>query len=363
MRKLNLTYAAVLILLLAFSAFFLGWKSDKITSYNFEIGQKVNKPSDANNTNIPVDNNQSSSSMENPSWQKSPLSGKACADAERRPIAVVLAGDDITRPLSGLAEADIIIEIPVITDGINRLVTFYVCGNPSEIGSIRSARHDFIPLTMGMDAILAHWGGSHFALDKLRAGMMDNIDALPNPYSAFWRKSGVPAPHNGFTSIEKLLNAAKNLGYRLENNFAGYLFYNESEISFLQEEKSLTIGYPGPFNVEYRYQPKDGTYLRFRGSQPEIDKLSGGQIQAKNVVIMKASSRQIEGQYNDVAIEGEGKAEIYQAGSVVKGVWRKDKSKSSSKLYFFNREGLEVKFVPGQIWIEIVGPEQKVEWK
>ncbi|MBU3924750.1 DUF3048 domain-containing protein, partial [Patescibacteria group bacterium] len=102
-----------------------------------------------------------------------PYGQESCQNSTRRSIAVMLAIDAITRPLSGISEADIVFEMPVITDSITRLMAVFGCIIPTEIGSIRSARHDFIDLAKSVDAIFVHWGGSHFALDKLKTGAID----------------------------------------------------------------------------------------------------------------------------------------------------------------------------------------------
>ena len=293
----------------------------------------------------------------------SPISGLECENAGRRPMAVMMAGDTEAYPLSGLSEADLVVEMPVVTGGITRMMAVYVCGEPEIIGSLRSARHDFIPLAMGFDAIFAHWGGSHFALDKLNAGIMDNIDAIVDYHSAYYRQPGIARPHNGFTSMERLFNAAEKFGYRLENNFEGYPHYAAENFNGSAKDGVLKINYPYSWNVEYRYQAEDNSYLRWRGNKKEIDKNNSEQIKAKNIVVMYAASRQIEGQYNDVDVEGEGKAFVYNNGEEISGRWKKDKNNKNSKLYFYDDNGGEIKFVPGQIWVEIVEPNQKVDWK
>ena len=278
---------------------------------------------------------------------------------------MVLAEDPVTRPLAGLSQADLVFEMPVITNSITRMIAVYVCYSPKEIGSLRSARHDFIPLMMGLDAVLAHWGGSHFAQDELNAGIMDNIDALKNPYNAFFQKKTIRQPHNGFTSMERLINSAKKLGYRMENRFEGYphMTISQAEQIHSQQEKILRIGYSYPYNVSYQYDPATNSYLRWRTNKAEIDKNNGQQIRAKNVVIMRAFSRQIQGpDYNDLDIEGKGDCQVYQNGLVIPCTWQKSKSDPSSKLYFLDENNQEILFVPGQIWIEIVEPHQKVSW-
>jgi hypothetical protein len=249
----------------------------------------------------------------------------------------------------------------VVEDSITRLMAVYVCGNPKELGSIRSARHSFIPLAMGIDAIYAHWGGSHFALDKLNAGIMDNLDALKNPFGAFYRTTNIAAPHNGFSSMERLVNSAAKLGYRLKNGFEGYKHLPVAgDKRQSAGEQIIKIGYVSPYNVEYRYDPLKNSYLRWRGGMPEMDKTSGQQVEAKNVVIMRAASEELEGQYNQVEVEGEGKATIYCNGEAINGSWRKDKKDRKSKLYFFDDKGNEIEFAPGQIWVEIIEPEKSV---
>lgn len=297
-----------------------------------------------------------------PKMEKSPLSGLHCENAKGRPIAAMLGSDEIGRPLSGLAQADMVFEMPVISGGINRLMAVYLCEKPTEIGSIRSARHDFIPLAKGVDAILAHWGGSHFALDKLDNGVMDNLDALKNPSDAFWRKTGVVAPFNGFSSFLELENAAEKLGYRQSGKFEGYL-HLENFSSAATSTKVLTVGYPGQFKVSYQYNPATNNYARFRNNLKEMDKNTKTQVFASNVVLMTAFSRQIEGQYNDVDVEGQGNAVVYRNGEEINGTWKKDAKNQTGKLFFYNEKGEEIKFAPGQIWVEVIEPGTGVTYE
>ncbi|MDD5589669.1 MAG: DUF3048 domain-containing protein [Candidatus Portnoybacteria bacterium] len=294
----------------------------------------------------------------------SPLSGLVCKNADRRPIAVMLSGDAVTRPLSGIGEADMVFEMAVTEGGITRLMAIFVCNEPTRLGSVRSARHDFIPLALGLDAVYAHWGGSHFALDKLKTGIIDNLDALPNPFNAFYRQSGIAAPHNGFTSTTRILAAIEKMDWRQETNFSGYPHLSNEEISSHGSEKMiLTVNYPSPFKVSYEYDPVVNSYFRYRDNLKEIDKNTGKQVEAKNVIIMRALSQPLEDQYNDVQVEGEGKAEFYLNGRFETGKWVKDRKDQKSKLFFYNEKDKEIKFVPGAVWIQIVGPEAKVGWQ
>lgn len=356
MRKVLII--AIIFIAIGFAFWF--YKSERTISINKSV----------------IDETQISSRDDDENMDSGPqnnLTGIQCESYDKRPFAVMYAGDAIARPLSGIASADLVVEAQVISGSITRMMALFVCDSPVQVGSIRSARHDFIPLAQGFDAIYVHWGGSHFALDALRKKVIDNIDALINPYDVFYRDESISAPHNGFTSMDRMVNAAEKLGYRTKSDFEGYSFYLKNEIrdelakddSCASHKKfcTLTIPYAGSFRVLYDYDFEKNSYSRYRGGRAEVDKLDGRQVEIKNVVAMIAPSRQIEGQYNDIDAEGEGGATIYQNGREIKGYWQKDEINKKSKLKFLDESGQEIRFVPGRIWIEVLDPNEKATWK
>lgn len=360
--KKNILIVLVILILIVVAAWFYQGSDRILIEKSFINGSSV--------ISLPGSDKKEGSTQ---TGKQNNISGLSCDRYDRRPFAVMYAGDAIARPLSGIASADLVVEAQVITGSITRMMAVFSCGSPEQIGSIRSARHDFIPLAQGFDAIYVHWGGSHFALEKLKQKVVDNIDALTNPHNVFYRDESIPAPHNGFTSTERVLNTAEKLGYRSKNKFEGYLFQNEEDVknnmdtddSCAKQKRycTLDIYYSGVYKVSYNYDFRENGYQRYRGGKVEVDKLGDVKVQAKNIVVMVADSRQIEGQYNDIDVEGEGKVMIYQNGKEIKGSWKKDELNKQSKLAFFDESGGEIKFVPGQIWIEIVDPTQKVVWK
>ncbi|MFB6225176.1 MAG: DUF3048 domain-containing protein, partial [Candidatus Paceibacteria bacterium] len=124
----------------------------------------------------------------------SPLSGKQCKRHNARPFAVMLASDASARPLSGINKAEVVIEMPVLTGSVTRLMGVFVCNTPSEVGSVRSARHDYISWARAFNAVLLHWGGSQMAKNELKTGRKfdgrqigkhPHIDALSNQHAYF----------------------------------------------------------------------------------------------------------------------------------------------------------------------------------
>lgn len=355
-RKIKIIIIAAILLALAFFAY---------KTYSQKNNFEFKNPADFLNNAIFKNDDQDQENQENKSEEDKAFLPEKCENPAQRAIAVMIASDRQTRPLSGLSDADMVFEMPVVTDSITRLMAVYRCSFPNEIGSVRSARHDFIDLALAVDAIYAHWGGSHYALDRLKTGVVNELDALRNPYDVFYRKKGIYAPHNGFTSGERLINASQKLGFRMENNFSGYPQESAENTKPKLESDGfkLAIGFPGEFRVEYQYDAKNNSYLRWRGGTKEIDRNNNQQVMVKNIVAMFAESRQIEGQYNDMKLDGQGKAEFYKNGEKIEGIWKRDASGKDPKLYFLDNFGAETKFVQGNIWVEVVQTNQKVEWK
>lgn len=319
----------------------------------------------------------------------SPLTGVACDNWNRRPLAVMQPGDVEARPPSGFSQADMVFEMPVITASITRLMAVYGCNTPPAVGSMRSARHDFIHLAKGLGAIFVSWGRSESHSDSDPVGLakgildrheIDNINcngdagtsANACSVNPCYRKDGFArGVDSGYSDPAKLFTCAKDdLKYSQDWNFSGYAHQAEVPIDQRGENKRLRVAYAGAYEVEYQYNRDDNDYERFWGNQPAVDRNNNERIKPKNVAVLIAQSEQIEGQYNNVQLgdpwydhTDSGDAYYYMNGQEIKGTWKKDKSKIDSKLQFLDADGNDIKFVPGQIWVNILEPGQGLSWK
>ena len=287
----------------------------------------------------------------------SSIAGLNCETAQRRPVAVMLASDPEARPLSGIGQADAVIEMPVTPNGVTRYMAIYQCQTPKEIGSVRSAREDFVPFAAGFSTIYAHWGGEHGVLAKLDSHVTDNINALQFDGSIFYRKSGVKPPHNGFTTLDLLSQQSKKFYYSLTKDFIGYPHTDSQPAKNISNvATSLTLNYLYPDNVVWTYDQNKNLYNRARGGAPEIDKNTGLQVTASVLAVIHTTSHiLVQGdQYIVVKTTGTGPADVYQNGIKITGIWQKDPARLDSKLFFYDSSGNEIKFAPGQLWIEIV---------
>ncbi len=276
-----------------------------------------------------------------------------CLHVSRRPIAVMMAGDPVTRPLAGIGQADIVFEMPVTPGGVTRMMAVFHCQTPTLIGSIRSARKDFISLAASLGAVYAHWGGEKDALASLNAGIIDNIDALKYEGTTFYRKGKLKPPHNGFSDLNKLIDRAQQLHYSLESTMTDYprtTVMPARSISNIADTAS--IGYVAPYDVLWRYDAQVQSYVRVRNGQPEMDATTNQPVTAATVAVMQTIAHPLNEFYQDVEVVGQGPATIYQQGVSTSAVWKK--STATSRLEFVDQTGKTIEFAPGVIWIEIV---------
>ncbi|HCP08791.1 MAG TPA: hypothetical protein DIT25_03280 [Candidatus Moranbacteria bacterium] len=330
----------------------------------------------------------------------SPISGLACENWKKRPVAVMQPSDMQARPAAGFSEADMVIEMPAFTASVTRLMGVYICDLPKEIGAIRSSRHDYIALAKGLDAIFIHWGGSHFALDLLKEKVIDRVECMSGNYCERWPVTGkMRMEDTGHITKENVLKAIADYGFRTEGKFSGYAHQAEAPLEKRPEGGNLRVAFAKPYDVEYDYDKATNTYLRTWGGEPDIDRNNNVRIAPKNIVVMfaessqimaaedylgkglqdpwknvepikKTGSQSISGRYNNVQIgdpwydsSDSGEAHYYLNGQAFSGTWKKDRSRIDSKLMFYDNSGKEMMFVPGQIWVEILEPGQTLRWE
>ena len=285
----------------------------------------------------------------------SSISGQECENAGARPFAVMVSSDAEARPLSGIGNADMVFEMPVVENGFTRMMAVFQCGQPKEIGSVRSSRLDFVPLALGLNVIYAHFGGEHEVLEELNTGVIDNVDGLKYDGTIYYRKKGIPMPHNAFTNFDLLTEIARKLNYNLEEakigpdaDGRGYPHDKNDKSQGIEQPPSI---FNENFRVEWTYNENANAYFRARSGKAEMDKNTNKQVEAKNVVIMETTWSPINKDYIRVKTVGSGNITVYKNGQKISGSWQKKDDKS--KLYFHDQEGKEIKFVPGSVWVEI----------
>jgi len=286
----------------------------------------------------------------------SSLTGQPCENAENRPIAVMFASDPEARPLSGIGAADMVFEMPVTPNGITRMMAVFQCREPKEVGSIRSARGPFIPLAQGLGTVLVHWGGERDALEQLDNHIIDNVDGLKyDGTETFYRKSSIPRPHNGFSTLSLVRDRADMLGYASASALLPYPHTSPTPERNLGSLVTVaSVAWPQGMDVAFRYDNVTNTYARWRGGTPEIDATTGAQVRASVVVVMHTDATFIYDQYISMRMTGQGTAEIYQNGRRTSALWKKPTARDM--VTFVDNKERPIPFVPGPVWVEITAP-------
>lgn len=392
-NKQKVLVAGIAILVAGLLSYFFFFRGDAQTKKAAEVKKQIENSAENQTPLNPAD--------------LSPIAGLPCANKDIRPIAVMQPADKSARPDAGFSEADMMFEMLAFSTNTTRLMGVYQCAIPNEIGSIRSARHDYIPLAQGVGAIFVHWGYSHFAEVLLKEKkVVDNIDCLTTSYCSRWPRTGTMSLEDtGHITKDKIEEAEKNFGYSTKSTFAGYPHQAEAMMDQRPEGGHLRIAYPNPNDADYDYDKTTNSFLRTWNGVPDIDKNNNKRVAPKNIVVMTADTEMITlenqafytangvqnpwdlipeadragingipgapnfGRYNNVQIgdpwfdiKDSGEAYFYMNGRETKGTWKKDRKKIDSKLTFLDESGVEIKFVPGQIWVTVMAPGQGRKW-
>lgn len=282
--------------------------------------------------------------------------------AQKRALGVMIAGDTITRPQSGLGLADIVVEMEAAM-GITRYLAIFQSVYPEEIGSIRSARNDYIDLAAGFDAPLVHWGGEKKALDRLANSTTDEIDQFANG-DLFYRKLEIPAPHNGFTSAELMEQGLERYNYQRTPRFDVWTFKTDAPESERPDGGSLKIVYGNlNFDVVYEYNSITNRYERYQGGEPHKDALTNQIIAPKNVLVVRADhfTYSAAGGYLQFDFVSGGDCSMFQNGEEISCTWDKG-GNENNPLTIQDTSGRPLDFVVGKTWIEVVLPTAEVDW-
>lgn len=330
-----------------------------------------------------------------PAPYTAPLTGLAVeAPVTQRPLAVMINNAPAARPQSGLSQADIIYEV-LAEGGITRLIgIFQSQAGIEKIGPIRSIRPYLIRLGESYGGVLVHAGGSPEAYSIIQKQGKQDLDEIGNAGAFFWRSKDRKAPHNLYSSDEKLRQAAAKMGYDQQVQVPQYSFLAEEPAGGTRgtdgtEGTNSTDGTPSSggtadgteganaaseagsqtgasgeaagkvditfllnsYVVSYEYDEDLNTYKRSINGSPHVDLNNNEQLEAANVIVLGADHKVLDdiGRLA-VDIEAGGEAMLFQRGEVIRGQW----VRAANDAIRFVKDGAEVALVPGTTYFNIV---------
>ncbi|PJE75752.1 hypothetical protein COV04_03250 [Candidatus Uhrbacteria bacterium CG10_big_fil_rev_8_21_14_0_10_48_11] len=293
---------------------------------------------------------------------RSSLIGEYIAEmsAARRPFAVMLDDFPSARPESGVSNADWVWET-LVEGGVTRVMAVFQSADSATIGPVRSAREYFLPLASELNAIYVHSGGSPAALQQLATTkMLTNADEFANG-SAFYRRANLVAPHNLFTSIEKLTTLSLAKKWNTPAEVSARQFSDDVPAGG-EAAKTATIDFSLPsYRVTWRWDDVHGRYLRFVGGVEATDRENANKVGAATVVVeltkVAPAPRVNVPAAVSVSTVGEGDAWFFRNGKAFTGRWQK--KSASSATAFLDANGQPFTFARGSVWVEVASASRK----
>lgn len=281
-----------------------------------------------------------------------------------RPYAVMIDNEGTkSLPQGGIYLAQVVYEI-VVEGGETRLMPVFWDKNPTMIGPVRSSRHYFLDYAMEHDAIYVHFGYSPMAMNDIKKYKINNINGVANGGEVFWdltkdRRNW----QDSYTSMEKVKGYVGRVKYRTETD-KGLVFKfsdKDSELPGDSKAVNINIKYTSGYTCSFKYDADKKLYLRYRKGDAHMERLTGEQFTAKNIIIQRVSNHLIKGDdagRQEVNTVGSGDGYYISNGKCVEIKWSKKSRTEQTKYTDVN--GNDIILNPGQAWVQITPKSGKV---
>jgi hypothetical protein len=272
---------------------------------------------------------------------------------EALPVFAVTVENQVdARPLSGISKAQVVFEFPV-EGGITRFLALYDASTTVvEIGPVRSARPYFVEMARAWNASYFHVGGSPQALEQLKTWGSSLLDADEYRFaSSFRRSSSRAAPHNVYTSDEKMNALVVAKGFSSSTAALAWHFQDGATTTERGTDgQKISIPYGGSYNVTWAYNKEKNNYKRYQAGRIQKD-ADGSEVESENVIVMKASAQVMDsvGRLLLKTTSG-GDAVAYRDGKKFALRWSRAQGEP---LRFEGTDGTEFLLARGKTWIEV----------
>ncbi len=279
------------------------------------------------------------------------------------PVAIMIDNSYTVRPQAGLAQADIIYEVPVESN-ITRLLAIFDNNQAVEkIGPVRSARPYFMDWAEEYGGVYMHAGGSPQALASIKQFNFINIDQIGSGEIYFWRDQKLKMPSNLFTSATNWLRVGeiKEIKFQSATSSVNILWhFVDAPVADETTKPEIIIKYSEDYyKVNWRFNNIAQQYQRWQDDEKFIFD-TGEQAQASNVIVQEVSSRLIDIERKAMDTQKGGKVQIFNALGKQSGQWKY----INNRTRFFNEAGTEeLQLLPGRTWVQIVNDVSNLEIK
>lgn len=293
------------------------------------------------------------------------------------PIMLVLDNAPDAHPHWGVADADVIYQVPNAGAGATKLMALFSDKAPEQAGGIRSARVPFVDIAWSWGAALVYAGspgktGNTLSDVPARISKLGGkstglfFDALGNNnYSerVKWQR----APHDLSIYVAKIRDQLINEGKTFEPR--GFRFGDEApggkpalyiELTHRGNSKDTR---PNPASwSSFSYDAEKGGYLRSNTSGPYTDLFAPEpEICFANVIVQRtAISGAGSGYVGLKDLVGKGAADIFIGGHYIEGGWQRDSQ--NSRTVYVDAKGQEISLMRGKTFIIVTNEVTEVSY-
>lgn len=309
------------------------------------------------------------------------------------PLGIMIENHEEARPQSGLTAADIIYE-SIAEGGITRFLSVFYCQDAGIVGPVRSARTYFMDYISeyGAKPLYVHVGGANCnretgsgcangakadslgQIEKYGWKNLNDLNGIYMGFPLFKRDESrightVATEHTMYVVTNKIWEYAKDKrdltnkdddGDAWDENFVEYSFKDDPALSNRPTSQAIHIEHWEnyvQYAVDWKYDRQSNIYLRSNSGKPHMDRNTGKQLKAKDIVVLYTQeSSANDGYENNLHLLyktiGKGNALYFVDGKQTKGTWRKDKRESRTML--LDSSGKEIEFTRGKMWFHIL---------
>ena len=286
-------------------------------------------------------------------------------DSKTRPLSVAINNTPVAvKVQTGLNKAYLVYELP--TEGsTSRLLAFYKDAPNTKVGTVRSARHNFLDYSYESDAIFSCYGWSHYAKDEMNKGMIDFVQGMIGQ-GGMWRENPehLASEHTVYANTDTVLNYAyNNKGYKKESDNTILLNYNGTDIDLskmdgVKTANTVTIVY-GNIVTKFIYDSNNKMYKRNVNGVDAKDYFTKEQFDTKNIIVERITySMASDNYYWDLHTTGSGEGYFITNGYAVPIKWSKESRKAKTKYTYL--DGKEIEVSDGRTYIELQTTSQKL---
>lgn len=280
-------------------------------------------------------------------------------NSDTRPYAVMINCHNGALPQAGLQEAYIVYEI-LVEGGITRMMALFKDVPVDKIGSVRSARTQYLDYVYEHDAIYIHAGGATDAIQKINAENISHVD-VDGVYGRRDTSLNRNTEHTLFTSVDLIKKGASNFGYKLTTDSENLLTYQAEPLDLnvyteAKDANKISINYSDYRTSNYTYDAEKKVYLRYMNDMINDDLVTGKQYEVKNIIAYSVNHSTYEygGYYGYQKLDNIGSGEGYYIteGKAIKIIWEKN-SRKEKTVYKVKETGEKLVVNDGNTYIQI----------